>query len=224
MNEFAAFTTIGTKTIPTGTEPGGLRRFLRAHTVDAHARLDTRFGDFAGSQVLQSYRRFIGMNLLAYHGLAAFFDIVDAGETVPDAAEATLRQKIELSLQHLEDDRASMDLDCPPAHGFSLAPCETSEMAGLAYVLDGSRLGARFIYRRLEQSGLVDSQDGEVSTAYLRSAFGGDRQGAETFGLSLAEDAVIKERALKAALATFALFERCLDQVAAHEGGKEPPR
>ena len=223
MNEFTAFRTIGATAIQQRVDPGALRQYLRAHTAEVHGRLDARFGDFSGSQIIQSYHRFIRMNLLAHHGVAAFFEIVGAAETVPDAAEAALKQAIETGLNHLEDDCAAMQLDCPPARGFALAPCGTSEMAGLAYVLEGSRLGARFIYRRLEKSGLVGKHEGEVSSSYLRSTFDGEDRETGAFDIiGGMEEAVIEEQALRAALATFALFERSLDRVVAHEGGKEP--
>ena len=225
MNEFAASRTIGTTAIQQGADPGALRQFLRAHTAEVHERLDARFGDFAGPQTVPSYQRFIRMNLLAHHGLAAFFEVVGVAETVPDAAEATLIQSIESSLNHLEDDCAAMQLNCPPTRGFALAPCEISELAGLAYVLDGSRLGARFIYRRLEKSGLVGEDESEVSSRYLRSTFEEKDRAPGAFDIiSRMEDAVVEERALTAALSTFTLFERSLDLVVAHEDGKEPVR
>lgn len=218
MNDFAATRTIGTTATSTGPEPGGLRAFLRVHTAERHARLDARFADFAGPRTVESYRRFIAMNLLAHRELSAFF------ATIHDVAATGLKTSIATNLRHLEADRATMDLDCPRDCSFSLFPCETSEVAGLAYVLDGSRLGARFIYRRLEKAGVLGPQDGEVSTRFLRSAFDRDATSPEGFDISGAEDPEVKERSLAAALATFALFERCLDRIVAHERGQEPSR
>ncbi len=223
MNEFAALNTIDTTAIPPGIESTALRRFLRAHTAEVHGRLDASFGDFSGAEIVANYHRFVQMNLLAHHGLAAFFEVVGAADTVSEAADAALKQSIEFSLTCLEDDCATMALDCPPAHGFDLSPCEISEMAGLAYVLDGSRLGARFIFRRLEKAGLLGDGDVAVSSRYLRSSFDGHGRGPLAFDvISQEEDSVIEERALKAALAAFDLFERSLHRVVLHEGGKEP--
>ncbi|MCE7028650.1 biliverdin-producing heme oxygenase [Jiella avicenniae] len=217
MNEFAAIRTIGSTAISTPPGPDALRSFLRDHTAESHARLDNRFGAFAGPRTVESYRRFVAMNLLAHRALSAFFTDARVSAATP------LQTSVRTNLMHLEADRAAMDLDCATACEFFVETLGAAEIAGLTYVLDGSRLGARFIHRRLEKAGALDSQGGEASARFLRSAF--DRDGAGPHGIETpGADVETKERALAAALATFALFERCLDRIVAHEVGKEPSR
>lgn len=220
MNDFAAFTTIGTThdgtTIATGADHDPMRSFLRARTAAAHARLDAKFELRGEAGAVHSYHRFILMNLVAHRGLSEFLS------TISDADAAPLKRRVETNRRHLENDGAAMRIACPGAAAFALEACERAEMAGLAYVLDGSKFGARFIYRSLEKAGAL-GQPTDVSTQFLQAAFA--HGPIDPTPAEIGADAPrAKQRALQAALASFALFEDSLDRVVAHEGVKETPR
>ncbi|MAU95085.1 MAG: hypothetical protein CMP81_04215 [Fulvimarina sp.] len=203
MNETAAFTTKTISPERQGRIPDDLRTYLRAHTAESHGRLDRRFEAIESRPSLADYHRFILMNLVAYRALSSFFE-------APARGRAALSVAIEGNRARLERDASGMDLACAGETAFALDPFGPPETVGLAYVLDGSKLGARFIHRRLEKAGLFAHGQG-AAQRYLAGAFVGDEPLAAAAGEPLADGEAPKQRALQAALATFGLFERSLD-------------
>lgn len=206
MNEISIFTPNDDAKTRGGPTADGLRSYLRSQTAKAHAQLDARFASIAARPEASDYHRFVLMNLTAYRGLSAFL----AGQS--DEMAPDLKTSVDADLQRLETDAAAMGLDGPATADFVLAPYGPTEAAGVAYVLDGSKLGARFIHRRLEKAGMTAPRSG-ISAEYLDAAFDAPAMG--TSSNALAAEAGAYERAAEAALATFVLFERSLDRVVA---------
>ncbi|TFF21994.1 hypothetical protein E3C22_15200 [Jiella endophytica] len=206
MNEISVFTTNGDAKTRGGPAADGLRSYLRSRTAKAHAQLDARFASIAARPEASDYHRFVLMNLTAYRGLSAFL-AAQSIETAPD-----LKTSVDADLQRLETDAAAMGLDGTATADFVLAPYGPTEAAGVTYVLDGSKLGARFIHRRLEMAGMIAPRSG-ISTEFLGAAFDAPAMGTSSDALAAVAGAY--ESAAEAALATFALFERSLDRVVA---------
>ncbi|MBP0616778.1 biliverdin-producing heme oxygenase [Jiella mangrovi] len=227
MNEFAALTVTDMPRIRRTIGSDDLRTFLRARTADGHARLDGRLGAVASAPTADDHHRFILMNLVAYRALSRFVSSRSHGETGPVAAMT------KAGLDRLENDARSMGIDCDGQLGFDLPSYQTPEAAGLAYVLEGSKLGAKVIHRRLVKAGLLAPETG-ISAVFLASAFEptdrapADRPGPMPIFAALASQVEDEDgprgRAVNAAIATFALFERSLDHVVATRDKKESSR
>jgi len=187
------------------------RQALRAATSAAHDRVDTAFADFDLTD-RASYARF----------LAAHADVVWAleaglpGDRVVDDWEARKRGEL------LKEDLAFLRQPSPDRHpGESRDPASSSfplqeqrdsglrrgdgewddaAIAGTLYVLEGSRLGGKFLSRRLPAS---------FPRAYLDTdqRAGAWQQLLSTIDRLLRSPAAL-ETATAAALATFAAFER----------------
>ncbi|NDV86138.1 hypothetical protein GTW51_05420 [Aurantimonas aggregata] len=178
-----------------------LRAVLREATETPHRRLDRHFADMTGACDAGGYHRFIRMN----HACHAAIEPVLAG--IGQRLDDRLITRREPLLVSLAEDMRAMDLDPVLAEPLILDRPDLPEAAGLIYVLDGSRLGARFIHREFIAKDLARRWPG-ISTAYLASAAGPDAFGDRMAALS---DRVVSQtarrRAIAAAQAAFAVFE-----------------
>ncbi len=189
------------------------RQALRAATGEAHDRVDAAFADFDLTD-RASYARF----------LAAHADVVWAleaalpGERVVDDWESRKRGEL------LKEDLSFLGKPPPrhpgegrdPASSSSAAEeqrdpglrrgdetWEDAEIAGTLYVLEGSRLGGKFLARRLP-------------AGFPRAYLDADQRAEKWQQLLMVIDRLLRspaalETATAAALATFAAFERSAD-------------
>lgn len=201
---------------PAPIAPGDLRRHLRAATAPVHAALDRRFADLL-DPAARDYRAFLRMNH-ACHGLLEAW-LAEAGPAtrrsagdgpapqgpVLPAEIAALRPSFTAALAA---DMAAMGLAPLPPEGLAarLASLRRGlpEAAGVVYVLDGSRLGARMILKewrgRREASGR--------SSVYLTAAAAASVPVFAAFdALSAHLDPGELERTVAAAQTAFKLFE-----------------
>jgi heme oxygenase len=111
------------------------RRFeLREQTAAAHAELDRLVGGF---DTIGDYSRYLT-------GIHAFRAAVE-----PCFEENPAICWRPEPLRHLiEADMADLGIGRTPAIGVALQPRSISEALGIAYVLEGSRLGAKLLFRR----------------------------------------------------------------------------
>lgn len=182
-------------------DPAALRLELREATAEAHAALDTRFADVAGS--LASYHAFVRMNHACHVALEGWLaPILPAG--------AHGRRPVLVA--PLAADMEAMGLEPAPSPEIDLEPA-LPEAAGVLYVLDGSRLGARFIQRAL--AARAQTGDTALSAHYVTEAA---RPGAVFAALNhVAAKVGAHEvgRAVSAANATFTLFLKTSEAVTA---------
>jgi heme oxygenase len=124
------------------------RAFLRETTADAHASLDRMIGAFDS---LDSYKTYL-------RGMCAFRLPVESmlsSKAWPSDLAAWSQQAFgTLILADLADlgmspDEAMTDAVMPPGPAGS-----REDMLGMLYVLEGSALGARLLYRRAQALGL----------------------------------------------------------------------
>ena len=159
---------------------GGSRRFaLRDRTAGAHAALDAAVGPLASEA---AYRRY----LRGLHCFRAPVERAIAGQRDAPPALAPL----------IAADLAEIGLAAPEPPARFPAPGSASARAGVAYVLEGSALGARILYRQARALGR-DPRHLAAQTADPRAwaAFCARLEQAEDFDL---------EAAAAAALETFA--------------------
>ena len=118
-----------------------LRNALRAHTADSHSRLDREVGMF---NAIAPYKRYLQHTYAFRQGMEAELSTF---KTWPVANLVTL----------VGNDLA--DLDSAPLADASLDTIDHSEAyrLGMAYVLEGSGLGARLLVQRASDLGLTAS-------------------------------------------------------------------
>ncbi|HEV7346000.1 MAG TPA: biliverdin-producing heme oxygenase [Devosia sp.] len=119
-------------------DAGNLRSVLRQQTGDLHARLDELVGGF---DTLAAYRRYLV-------GLYRFRHALETA--IPDLADWSVQGVAPLIRQDMTDlGIGSVEM----APGWTI-DCSRSSVLGTAYVLEGSAVGARLLYRRAAQLGL----------------------------------------------------------------------
>lgn len=128
-----------------------LREHLRAVTSEAHAALDATAGAL-GLKTRDGYGAFLSASAAGLAPLEAALERGGVVEWLPDWSRRARREA-------LAQDLTALDLDMPsppdaPTPSFAFA-------TGMLYVLEGSRLGARFLSRQ------VRAADPELPLAYL---------------------------------------------------------
>lgn len=119
----------------------GLRSALRHSTQDEHDRLDAQIGGFSD---LQSYRSFL-------IGSYRFRKCLEPATSAIGFWNADLLlDELARDLEDLGDGVVSAPIPALWAE-------TQSEQLGLLYVLEGSALGARILFRRAEQLGLTET-------------------------------------------------------------------
>jgi len=215
MNDLAPFDSVTGPSLRTIPRDVSLRSLLRAHTAEQHAVLDAHFSGFAEGPTLDLYHRFVRMNHAAYRALRNAM----AQASLGDSAE--LDRDVSAGLGRLEADMTAMELESARPPRFALERYEAPELAGIAYVLDGSKAGARFIHRKLSRAGILGSGVGR-SALFLEAAFAGEtKDDREAMLSALDAGEATSTRAAHAAEATFAVFE---DALCAVDGRKDRVR
>ena len=120
-----------------------LRERLRAATAESHAALDATVSAF-GVETPAGYAAFLAGSAAALVPLELGLERVGVGAWLPDWPRRARREA-------LARDLAALEL-APPASEPARIPSPAFG-AGLLYVLEGSRLGARFLVRRAGAAG-----------------------------------------------------------------------
>lgn len=181
-----------------GCSFSGLRERLREATSAAHRALDTRLSafDLGG---LAGYRRFLQASAGALLPLEAA--LVEAGveRMFPDWPERSRSAAIAVDLGRLGTSAAST---------VSVPRLTRSGVLGTMYVLEGSRLGAKFLLKTVADAG--DSRISEATT-YLRHGAG--KRLWQSFLMKLAsEEPGDEDEIIDFARIAFDAFERAADR------------
>lgn len=181
-----------------GHSLSGLRERLRDATAAAHRELDAQLSSF-DLAVFSGYRRFLQASAGALLPLEAA--LVEAGVTrmFPDWPERARSDAIVADLERLGRE----------AHAtVSVSPMTPSGVLGTMYVLEGSRLGAKFLLKTV--AGSADPRVGDA-TAYL--GHGAGKRLWQSFLTRLASsDSCDEDEAIAAARSAFAAFELAADR------------
>lgn len=178
-----------------------LRQRLRSETRERHEYLDARFAGMHLAETVDAYHRFVRMNA-ACHALAE--PILAQSALVAAFPDWTTRDRS----SHLSRDMAEMGLQplaaASPSAAF--AKPDLPEAIGMGYVLEGSRVGGRYIYR-LVIARLAESAWAAATFHYLESTEEPDRFRDFTIRAEalLSRDLDV-DRAVAAANACFDLF------------------
>ncbi|WP_279481972.1 biliverdin-producing heme oxygenase [Aureimonas sp. SK2] len=157
------------------------------------ALFDGMFNDATGAQ----YKRFIAMNLAAHEAIEPVLAQSPIGLRVDEGDAGRL--------DAARRDAAELRIEAAPAPEFPLPRPDLFEAFGIGYVLEGSRLGAKYMSRAIKRD--RDVNGGSWPTAYLEASSDArpftrllDRMAAEP-----SDEADIR-RAVAAADATFRYF------------------
>ncbi|MBB3997011.1 biliverdin-producing heme oxygenase [Aureimonas pseudogalii] len=188
--------------------PPTLRERLRIETRQDHEALDALFDGMLEDESDRRYRGFVAMNLLAHRAIEPRLvgALAEAGWQPGDRLEAAERDARALGLEAAE----------PPP--FPLAPLAVPAAFGVAYVLEGSRLGARFMLKALKARE-ADAPRNRLPTHYLQAS--GDPSPFRNLLTAMNEAGMTEDDqtlAIEAARRTFRYFR----QIAAtwpHDGG-----
>ncbi|WP_143846201.1 biliverdin-producing heme oxygenase [Bradyrhizobium cosmicum] len=176
----------------------GFRERLRDATATAHRDLDAQLTSF-DLAALSGYRRFLQASAGALLPLEAA--LVDAGvaRMFPDWPVRSRSAAITADLGRLGSAAQSM---------VRVQPLTRSGVLGTMYVLEGSRLGAKFLLKTVADA--ADPRIGEATT-YL--AHGAGQWLWQSFLTKLeAEQACDEDEAIESASAAFAAFEQAADR------------
>lgn len=121
---------------------------LRDRTADAHASLDQLVGPF---DTLDSYRRYV-------RGIAAFRLPLEAKLASVVWSEIAGGYRYQRLSDLLVEDIADLGLAPVPVAAPQPAALSFDELVGTLYVLEGSALGSRILYRRAQALGLTAGQ------------------------------------------------------------------
>jgi heme oxygenase (biliverdin-IX-beta and delta-forming) len=168
------------------------RALLRSGTAEEHQRVDALFIRFDLGDIFD-YTRFIRGQAAAFLPLEARLDAAGASTVVPDWDD---RRRADL----LRLDLAELGAPVPAATSVDLSPMSEAERLGAIYVLEGSRLGGKYLLRAVPPA---------FPRRFLsaQQAPGAWRKLLELIDASLYGDAD-RSAALAAAREAFALFER----------------
>jgi heme oxygenase len=121
---------------------GGLRHRLKEATAAAHQDLDAQFATF-DLTACKGYRRFLEASAAALLPLEAALERAGVARLFPDWPERSRRDAITADLARLGGTVRPME---------EVTPLSRNAVFGTMYVLEGSRLGARYLLRRIAAS------------------------------------------------------------------------
>lgn len=176
----------------------GLRERLRDATADAHRELDARLSSL-DLTVMAGYRRFLQASAGALLPLEAALEQADASRMFPDWPERSRRAAI----------AADLGLLGSAAHSTVLVPPLTpGGVLGTMYVLEGSRLGAKYLLKQV-----ADADDPRINEATSYLGHGAGKRLWQSFLSKLrGEEACDEDEVIRAARAAFAAFEQAADR------------
>lgn len=132
------------RTDPADTLPASnasLRDRLKTETAAAHAAVDARFSAVL-AEGAAGYARFLSMSAQALLPLEADLEAAGVADLLPDWSRRSRAAA-------LRADLAIFGLSTPATRGEGLREAGEAYLFGVLYVLEGSRLGAKFLARRV---------------------------------------------------------------------------
>jgi heme oxygenase len=176
----------------------GLRERLRDATAAAHRELDAQLSSF-DLTVFSGYRRFLQASAAALLPLESALVEAGVAKIFLDWPERARSAAITADLGRLGS--------AVPAT-VSVLPLTRSGLFGTMYVLEGSRLGAKFLLKTV-----ADAGDPRISEATAYLSHGAGKRLWQGFLATLAsEEACDEDEAIDAARIAFAAFEQAADR------------
>ena len=176
----------------------GLRDRLRDATAAAHRELDAQLSSF-DLTVMAGYRRFLRASAGALLPLEAALVEAGVARMFPDWPERSRSAAIAADLGRLGSAAQST---------VSVLPLTFGGMLGTMYVLEGSRLGAKFLLKEV-----ADAADPRIAEATGYLSHGAGKRLWQSFLSRLQiEEVSDEDEVIEAARTAFVAFERAADR------------
>ncbi|WP_166817911.1 biliverdin-producing heme oxygenase [Bradyrhizobium sp. 1(2017)] len=176
----------------------GLRDRLRDATAAAHRELDAQLSSF-DLTVMAGYRRFLRASAGALLPLEAALVEAGVARMFPDWPERSRSAAIAADLGRLGSAAQST---------VSVPPLTSGGMLGTMYVLEGSRLGAKFLLKEV-----ADVADPRIAKATSYLSHGAGKRLWQSFLSRLQiEEVSDEDEVIEAARTAFVAFERAADR------------
>ncbi|MES2907374.1 MAG: biliverdin-producing heme oxygenase [Pseudomonadota bacterium] len=120
-----------------------LRFFLRDNTAGSHRQLDARFS-LLDLSLLEDYRSFLTASAAALIPLEHLLEASGVADIFPDWPQRSRRASLIKDCENMSAEISTFDL--------MRAHFSPDEMAGVVYVLEGSRLGAKLLLKQVQHS------------------------------------------------------------------------
>lgn len=174
------------------------RALLRESTSEAHAALDTMIGPF---DTLQSYRSYLV-------GMASFRRVVENRMSAADWPRALESWDFERFSPLIDEDLRDLRIEAPQMIETPMSPGSVEDFLGMLYVLEGSALGSRLLYKRAQALGYGADFGARHLAVQARPS------GRWPAFLKLLEDveAIDMDRVAAASRATFNIAEKAFRQ------------
>ncbi|WP_028134876.1 biliverdin-producing heme oxygenase [Bradyrhizobium japonicum] len=180
-----------------GRSSSGLRERLRDATSDAHRELDAQLSAFDLTGV-SGYCRFLHASAGALLPLEAALADAGVDGIFPDWPERSRSAAIATDLDRLGATAAAM---------VSVPPLTRSGVFGTMYVLEGSRLGAKFLLKTV-----ADAADPRIGAATLYLRHGTGKRLWQNFLSKLESEVCDEAEVIAAARVAFAAFDQAADR------------
>lgn len=180
-----------------GRSFSGLREILRDATSDAHRELDAQLSAFDLTG-LSGYRRFLCASAGALLPLESALAEAGVDHIFPDWPQRSRRAAIATDLGRLGTIAAAT---------VSVPPLTRSGVLGTMYVLEGSRLGAKFLLKTV-----ADASDPRIVAATLYLRHGTGKRLWQSFLSKLESEICDEAEVIAAARVAFAAFEQAADR------------
>ena len=179
---------------------GAAHVWLKATTSLAHAKVDAAFSHFSLVDA-ESYRTFLTAHAIALLPIEAWF--------VEKTANVSAEWPSQSRADALRSDLLRLGATAPAGPAFE-ATDDPASLAGIVYVLEGSRIGGNILAKRV---------GGGLPCAYLSSASDAPRwRGLQARLDLIVHDAPTRAAAAASALSVFDQFEQAARLVARPDG------
>ncbi|AJE45811.1 biliverdin-producing heme oxygenase [Celeribacter indicus] len=186
-----------------------LSKRLKAETRDTHERLDRRIMDANPFDSLGNYRRFLKMQHDLHRDVSPLYDMPALGEIIPGLSALPRYEAVARDLADLGGDG--------PVSGASPAATRISDPAealGWLYVVEGSNLGAAFLFKAAQRLGLSETR----GARHLAPAPEGRAEHWRQFTSALDAAALSEAEKDRAVAGARAAFARAGELVRSHLG------
>ncbi|MER0239716.1 biliverdin-producing heme oxygenase [Fulvimarina sp. MAC8] len=193
-------------TTPAQSKRTDLRSVLRDQTERDHRDLDALVGDVWIDR--ESYAAYILMNHRAHHVVEPWIESALQRRDVTLPYQA-MRHALDRDLEALEEKPLSA------SRSFFSDLSELTALAGALYVLEGSRLGARMLHRKVIASTWIDRLEPRPIAFFETARASGNF--SQRMGIldTLMKDGDDLESAVQVAKSVFALFRETAEQARA---------
>ncbi len=127
-----------------------LTESLRINTKEAHEKLDHYLTNLGLFNNIQLYKKFLALQYYIHHNASNYYNNHSLKNIIPDLTERNHFEKIKEDLNDLKMEIPNLITPLPE-------DIDPSEAVGFIYVIEGSKLGANTLLKRIKKIGLSET-------------------------------------------------------------------